>query len=416
MNAMKFASLRLLTQLALCAVLSTTLACKSSTSPDQVKSGERVLGKSGGVLTYRVASAPQSFNYLLAPDDVSLLVAFYLMGGRLVEFDHDRQRYVPGIAESWQFDNDGRTLKVNLRDARFSDGRPISAEDIVFTLRAIYDARTASPLFRDATLINGRPIEAVAIDARHINLIFPERVASSESFLSNIAVLPRHVLESDFNQGTLREAYSLTAEPQGIVTAGAFTAQSVKLGERITLKRNPYYWKKDSAGVALPYLDQILIEVIGDPNNTLVRMKQGALDIFDRLRPNDYAALRSESGSIRAIDLGPSLNTDHLWFNLNITGRENSYKQVWFSKTYASGAQSHTRLIGKRLQSLPCRVWLLHSITSFPLPIVRGWQIICSARIMIRRRRVRCSTKEVSYFADHPIVRSFMMPRESRLS
>ena len=342
-NAMKFASLRFLTQLALCAVLSTTPACKSnnssSTSPDQLKSGERVVGKRGGVLTYRVAIAPETFNYLLATTDASLMVAFYLMGGRLVEFDHDTRRYTPGIAEAWQFGEDGRTLKVNLRDVKFSDGRPLTAEDVVFTLRAIYDARTASAIFNSAMLINGRPIEAVAIDARHINLIFPERVASPESFLSNIAVLPRHVLESDFNRGKLRESFSLTADPQSIVTAGAFSAQAVTLGERITLKRNPYYWKKDPAGVALPYLDQIVIEVISDANNTLVRLRQGALDIFDQLRANDYASLRSERGAVNAIDLGPSLNTIHLWFNL--TGQVKSPKQRWFNDVRFRRAVSH---------------------------------------------------------------------------
>jgi peptide/nickel transport system substrate-binding protein len=342
---MRYVSLRLLTIFALFALLSVLPACRpenpSSTSPDRLKPGERILGKPGGVLTYRVASPPQTFNYLLVTNEVSLIVAFYLMGGRLVEFDHDSYRYVPGIAEAWQFADDGRTLKVNLREAKFSDGQPLTASDIDFTLRALYDERTASPLFRDVMLINGRPIEVVAIDARHVNLIFPERVASPESYLSNIAVLPRHVLEQDFNRGTLRESFSLTSDPQGIVTSGAFTAYSVVLGERITLRRNPFYWKKDSAGGTLPYLDQIVIEVVSDPNNTLVRLRQGSMDIFDRLRPNDYAALRSETGSIHAIDLGPSLNTDHLWFNLNLTGRENLHKQVWFNDVRFRRAVSH---------------------------------------------------------------------------
>lgn len=366
---MKFASLRLLIQLALCALLLTAPACKSSTSPDQVKSGEQVTGKAGGVLTYRVGSAPETFNYLLATDEPSLIVAFYLMGGRLVEFDHDRQSYLPGIAESWQFGDDGRTLKVNIRDVKFSDGRPLTAEDIVFTLRALYDARTASPIFGTAMLVDGQPIEAVAIDAQHVNLIFPKRVASPESYLSNIAVLPRHVLESDFNRGKLREAYSLTADPQSIVTAGAFAAQSVTLGERITLRRNPYYWKKDTAGVALPYLDQIMIEVISDANNTLVRLRQGTLDIFDRLRTNDYVSLRSETGAVRATDLGPSLNTDHLWFNL--TARVNPQKQGWFNnvrfRRAASQAIDREAIAKFTLQGLATPLY------NFVSPANRSW-------------------------------------------
>jgi peptide/nickel transport system substrate-binding protein len=342
---MRFASLRFITQLALIALLWILPACKSenpsSSSPDEFKPGERVLGKRGGVLSFRVGSPPKTFNHLLAADEPSLIVAFYLMGGRLVEFDHDTQRYVPGIAESWQFGNDGRTLNVKLRDVKFSDGRPLTAEDIVFTMRATYDKRTASPIFGAAMLVNGHPIEAVATGARQVNLIFPDRVASPESFMSNIAVLPRHILESDFNKGTLREAFGITADPQGIVSAGAFAAHSAVAGQRITLKRNPYYWKRDSASVALPYLDQIVIEVLSDQNNALVRLRQGSLDILDRLRTNDFIALRSETGSIRAIDLGPSLNTDHLWFNLNRTGGGNAHKHVWFNDVRFRRAVSH---------------------------------------------------------------------------
>ncbi|MGH9936726.1 MAG: ABC transporter substrate-binding protein, partial [Blastocatellia bacterium] len=199
--------------------------------------------QSGGALSYRVASAPKTFNYLLVSDEPSLIVAFYLMGGRLVEFDHKERRYVPGLAESWRREGDGRIVELTLRDGiKFSDGRPITAEDVSFTLRAIYDERTASPAFRDAMMIGDRQIEAHVsdpMDARRLRLVFPDIVAAPENYLSNLAVLPRHVLEADFNRGALRDAYSLTTDPSRVVTAGAFAAESASPGERVTLKRNP---------------------------------------------------------------------------------------------------------------------------------------------------------------------------------
>lgn len=299
-------------------------------------------------LNYRVATSPKTFNYLIVEnDEPTLIVAFYLMGGRLVEFDHAKRQYVPGVAETWKPGDGGRGMELTLRDGvKFSDGHPLTAEDVVFTLRALYDERTAAPLFRDAMLINGRQIEAVAIDARRLRLTFPEPVALPEGYLSNLVVMPRHALEADFNQGTLRNAYSLTSDPRRIVTAGAFAAYSAVPGERVTLKRNPHYWKKDSGGKPLPYLDELVIEVVGDPNNALARLKQGGLDIFDRIRPNDYAALRSEAGAASAVDLGPGLNTDHLWFNLNtgqINGKPavNPVKAAWFADVRFRRAVSH---------------------------------------------------------------------------
>jgi peptide/nickel transport system substrate-binding protein len=308
---------------------------------------ERVTGTRGGSLVYRLTSPPRTFNYLMAAEDSSLIVSFFLMGGRLLEFDHDSQAYVPGLAESWKLETDGRTLELTLRDRlQFSDGHPLTADDVLFTFRALYDERTASPLFRDAMTIGSSRIEVSVVDPRRLRLVFPEVVATPENYLSNLAVLPRHALEADFNNGTLRDAYSTTSDPQRIVTAGAFTLQSSEPGERVTLKRNPHYWKKDQAGTSLPYLDTLAIEVVNDANVALTRLNQGTLDIIDRIRPTDYASLRATQGSARAYDSGAGLNTDHLWFNLN-AGEQNGkpvvdpVKRSWFNDLRFRRAISH---------------------------------------------------------------------------
>jgi peptide/nickel transport system substrate-binding protein len=299
---------------------------------------ERTTGTRGGSLTYRLTSPPKTFNYLMAAEDSSLIVSFFLLGGRLVEFDHDSQQYVPGLAESWKLEADGRTLNLTLRDQlQFSDGHALTSDDVLFTFRALYDERTASPLFRDAMTIGGRQIEFTALDARHLRLIFPEVTATPENYLSNVAVLPRHILEEDLNQGRLRDAYGLTVAPLSVVTAGAFTVESYEPGERFTLKRNARYWKKDQAGTELPYLDTLVVEVVTDANAALTRLNQGTLDIVDRIRPTDYASLqRAGSGNARGYDLGPGLNTDHLWFNLNAGERNGQpvvdpIKRSWFN-------------------------------------------------------------------------------------
>ncbi len=337
-------SLKRFALLALLIVLVTMAGCRSgsqpATSSDSANSSERVIGKRGGSLSYRVASPPQTFNYLKAADEASLIVAFYLMGGRLAEFDHDTGKYVPGVAASWNQLSDGKTVEVTLRnDVKFSDGHSLTAEDVAFTFRALYDERTASPAFSDAMLIAGRPIEVSVIDSNHLRLVFPETVAAPENYLSNLAVLPRHVLEEDFNQGKFSEAYGLNANPQRVITAGAFTPESMIAAERITLKRNPHYWKKDSAGMPLPYLDKIVIEIVSDANNALARLKQTSLDICDRIRPGDYANLRSQSGAVRAVDAGPGLATDHLWFNLTPSAK--APKLVWFNDARFRRAVSH---------------------------------------------------------------------------
>jgi peptide/nickel transport system substrate-binding protein len=354
----------------------------------------QTLGKPGGALKLRAASPPQTFNYLKAADEPSLIVAFYLMGGRLVEFDQTNGKYVPGVAESWKQTEDGKTLEVTLRDeAKFSDGHPLTAADVGFTFRALYDKRTASPIFRDAMLIGGREIEATVLDPHHLRLDFPEPVVTPENYLSNLAVLPRHILEADFNQGTFRDAYPLNADPQRIVTAGAFRAGSVVPGESITLKRNPHYWKKDRAGTPLPYLDELVIEIVADLNNAVTRLKQGSLDLCDRIRPGDYASLRSQLGPARAVDAGPGLATDHLWFNLNPT--VHPIKFAWFSDARFRRAISHA--IDRQTLASVTLQGLATPLHGFISPGNRAWEAQDLPRTDYDLEKARTLLKEAGF-------------------
>ena len=144
------------------------------------------------------------------------------------------------------------------------------------------------------------------------------------------------MLNADFEAGKLAESWKVTAAPETIVTSGPFTIESAVAGERIVLKRNPNYWRKDEKGTQLPYLDQLSLEVIPDANQSLVQLNQNALDIVDRIRPADYASLLNSQGSVKAYDLGPGLGVDYIWFNLNKTTPDgkpvgNPTKYPWFS-------------------------------------------------------------------------------------
>jgi peptide/nickel transport system substrate-binding protein len=349
---MRSSTLRRIALLASLALLLLLVACQQQPAPQTPQSqqparGERVVGTPGGSLVYKLTSPPQTFNYLMAKEESSIIVGFYLLGGRLVEFDQDQQKHIPGLLESWKWADDKRTLELTLRDnLKFSDGHSLTADDILFTMRALYDERTQSPVYRDTMIIGGKQIETTVTDARHLRMVFPETVAAPEGYLSNIVVLPRHALEEDFNKGTLKDAWGIASDPGRIITAGPFVVGSITPGERMQLKRNPNYWKRDSAGGQLPYLDSLMIEFVADPNNAITRLQQNSLDIIDRIRPTDYATLRSAQGSVRGYDLGPGMNTDYIWFNLN-EGTQNGKaivdptKRAWFADARFRRAIAH---------------------------------------------------------------------------
>src|SRR5690606_16781251 len=172
--------------------------------------------------------------------------AYEMLTSRLIDIDHKTQTYVPGLAESWKREDDGVTVDVKLRDgAKFSDGSEITADDVAFTIAAIYDEKTNSPAWKSAmTIGENKQIAVKVIDKLNLKLVFPQKVAAVENYLINVGVLPAKALKPALDAGTLAEAWKLTSDPKSIVSSGPFVVESAAVGERLIFARNPNYWKK----------------------------------------------------------------------------------------------------------------------------------------------------------------------------
>ncbi|MFN2500815.1 MAG: ABC transporter substrate-binding protein [Pyrinomonadaceae bacterium] len=390
--------------IALLAYLSIfVLACGSAPPANQTapaaKIEPRTTGGRGGKVSYRLTAAPKTLNYLLAADEASIVAAFYMLTSRLIEFDHSTQKFVPGLAESWTTGGDGRTIDVKLRDGlRFSDGDALTADDVVFSLAAIYDEKTQSPVFRDAMMVGGKKIETNKINDLELQLIFPQPVASAENYLVNLGILPSHVLEPELRAGRFPEAWKINAPPESIVSSGPFVVETTTPGERIDYARNAHYWKKDEKGTQLPYLDKFSIEIIADANNTFAKMRQGNLDMADRIRPNDYVEFTKTPGDVRAFDVGPGLGIDHLWFNLNTTDADgkplgNEAKRIWFGdkrfRQAVAAAIDRETIASVTLQGLASplygivspanKVWINPSLRKIEYSLPRAEQLLKDA-------------------------------------
>lgn len=307
----------------------------------------RVPGTRGGSLTYRLAQPVTTLNYMLAADEPSVIVTLFVMNSRLISFDPEKQQHVPSLAESYTMQPDGQTVDLVLRDGlKFSDGQPLTTDDVIFTLEAIYDERTQAAAFRDGMLIGGKPISMKKVDERRMQFVFPERIALAENYLENLAVLPKHVLSAARDAGKLAETWKIDSDPAAVVTSGPFVVGESVPGEKLVLRRNPHYWGRDANGQQLPYLDELVLEVVADANNAFVRLGQGSIDIADRIRGTDYASLKTSGGAVKAIDLGPGFANDHIWFNLNRSTPDgkplaNQVKYAWFSDKRFRKAVSH---------------------------------------------------------------------------
>jgi peptide/nickel transport system substrate-binding protein len=272
----------------------------------------------GGRLRATLRVEPRTFNRIVARDRGSL-IAGRLLHAPLVRVNPISQALEPALAESWTSTPDGRAWTIQLRrGVRFSDGVPLTANDVVFSLGAVYDASVRSPLV-DTLSVNGVPLRAHARDDHTVVITSATPLGAGLRPLDALPIVPRRVLGAALAAGRFREAWSVTTPPGQIVGAGPFVLREHRAGERLVFARNTHYWATDDRGSRLPYLDEIIVSIVPDQNAEMLRLTGGETDLVaGSLRPEDVveARKRAESGRLEVHDAGVSLDADFLWFNL----------------------------------------------------------------------------------------------------
>src|SRR5439155_25816059 len=181
----------------------------------------------------------------------------------------------------------------------FSDGRPCTADDVLFTFEAAYDTRAASAL-ADSLQVGGRKLEVTAPDAHTVAITFPTPFAPGVRLLDNVPILPRHKLEAALKNGTFASAWGLSTPPVDIVGLGPFVLAEYVPGQRLVFARNPRYWRTAPDGAALPYLDRITVEITPDPSTEILRLEAGQIDAMTvEGPPEPYAAIKAPADAAR---------------------------------------------------------------------------------------------------------------------
>jgi peptide/nickel transport system substrate-binding protein len=278
--------------LSVATLLLAVPASAQKAAPAEVLRTDHEAGRPGGRLVYAVRSEPKTLNPVTAVDVVSREVVGRLQAD-LIHIDRQTQRAGSALAKSWTVSPDGLHYTLLLRRGlRFSDGHPFDADDVLFTFRCYLDERNASPQ-RDLLVIGGKPVGLRKLDAFRVAFDLAQPYAAAERLFDSLAILPRHLLEKAQDEGRLGGAWGLSTPPSEIAGLGAFRLKSYVPGERIVLERNPYYWKVDSAGRPLPYLDELVFLLVPSDDAQVVRFKAGETDVISRLSaPNFDVPLR----------------------------------------------------------------------------------------------------------------------------
>jgi len=286
--------------------------------PDTMTVDAAELGDYGGRFRIVETSGPRTFNAFLANDQPTNDVTNRLFIG-LTEFDNFTQQTVPSLARSWEHAPDGRTWTFHLRrGACFSDGHPLTADDVLFSFAVIYDD-SLHPSVQDLMKVNGQKFELSAPDSYTVVIRAAGSLAIFPTLVGAVRIMPKHVLEAAWKRGAMASSYGLATPPEQVVTSGAWKLERFEPGVRTILGPNPYWFGVDRRGRRLPYLDQLLFEIVPDQNTASLKFEAGDVDAVDNVRPEDYGLYerRAQAGNFTVYDIGPSLISNFFWFNLN---------------------------------------------------------------------------------------------------
>ena len=319
------------------ALLAVPAPAQKAAAPAEVLRTDHEVGRRGGRLVYALRSEPKTLNPVIA-FDINSREVIGRIHSDLIHIDRQTQRTGPALAKSWSVSPDGLHYTLLLRSGlRFSNGQPLDADDVVFTFRCFLDERNASPQ-RDLLIIGGKPIGVRKVDALRVAFDLAQPYAAAERIFDSLAILPRRLLEKAQDEGRLGSVWGLTTPPAEVAGLGPFRLKSYVPGERIVLERNPYYWKVDSTGRALPYLDELVFLLVPSDDAQVVRFKAGETDVISRLSAPNFSVLSGEASRARHLeDLGAGLDYTFLFFNLNDLDAsklpEVARKQAWFKQT-----------------------------------------------------------------------------------
>jgi len=199
----------------------------------------------------------------------------------------------PGMAQSWETSEDGLTWTFHLRDAVWSDGAPVTADDFVFSLRRILDPATASEyasllyVIKNAQPVNEGKMKPSALDVEALDaktLII--RLEHPAPYLTELA---KHQTMYPVARHAVEKWGANWVRPGNYLSNGPYILQDWRLGDYIHLKKNPRFYEADTVCV-----DEIYYYPTNDAISAERRVKRGELDANQDIQSNRIAFLRSE--------------------------------------------------------------------------------------------------------------------------
>lgn len=305
------------------------LVYKAANTPDGI-------GVYGDTLRHVIGGRPEGWNYTAGQSqgwggiDIGLSECL-TRTAPLFQVNAEDTEPLPNLAKSWEWSKDGHKLTMHLvKGAKWSDGHPFTAEDVMFYWEDAVLDPNVSPLGGGASPeAFGEGTTLVKIDDYTVEWTFKE--AFPKQYLYTMAYPsfcpgPAHVLKSkhpkysDNSYDQFKNAFP--PEYMNMPVMGAWVPVEYRPDDIIVMRRNPYYWKVDEKGQQLPYLDEVHYKLSTWADRD-VQAVAGSGDISNLEQPENFvAALKraAEPDAPARLAFGPRLIGYNLLMNFSANG------------------------------------------------------------------------------------------------
>ena len=271
----------------------------------------------GGVIVIGTTQKPRHLNSAVQSGIATMMPAAQLFASPL---RMDAQwKPQPYLAEKWELSPDNRSVSLTLRkDAVFHDGKPITAEDVKFSIETIRDNHPFKSMYA--------PVNAVTLsDARTavVRLAEPHPALLLAMSTSLTPIIPKHI----FGDGADPKVHPRNGSPVG---SGPFKLVEFKPGQHIILERFDKFFLKD-----LPRLDRVIVKEYKDPASLLLAFERGEVDVHQGIGdPRDLQRARKIPGVQLVSGAAPAIGP-LLWLAFNTKNPKLADKRVRQAINYA---------------------------------------------------------------------------------
>ncbi|MBE3069919.1 MAG: hypothetical protein IMZ66_06755 [Planctomycetes bacterium] len=234
--------------------------------------------QTGGTLRRHLSAEPQTLNPLTGKDAYQGLVLGYIFEG-LVDRDPDTLQWVPLLAERWDISPDGKVITFYLDPrAKFADGQPVTADDVVFTIDTVMnpeiDCANLRSYYEDME-------RCEKVDDRTVRFTWKKTYFKSFEVSGAFAsILPRHVYKFESPK-------AFNDINDKLVGSGPYQFEKWVTGQQIALVRNPNYWREPQA------FDRITFRIILEEQAHVQAFLAGELDYIS-VRPEWWVKLKDD--------------------------------------------------------------------------------------------------------------------------